>query len=152
MQFNFWWFTSDPGTNIIIATVIWFVISVVCQRSCGKGKNQELHPIAYLGYAIASFGMAFVSVAGYYAVTFAAPFLLIGMFIVIIAGRRGISGYSSSGQGYTAPPRREPRTKTVSDSLEVECPACGKQVKIGGGTMKPDGSVVCPNCFKQFFP
>lgn len=154
MQFNFWWFTSDPGTNIIIATAIWFVLSVVCLRSCNKG--QEIHPVAYIGYAISSFGMAFISVAGIYGFSIGTPFVIIGLVIVFITGRKvrdnSRHDYRSADERFTQRTQSEQQAKPASDALDVTCSECGKEVSIRGGTRKPDGSVVCPHCFKRFFP
>lgn len=150
MQFNFWRFTSDTGTNIIIAAAIWFVLSIICQRSCSKG--QGVHPGAYLGYAIASFGMAITSVVGVYGITIAAPFLFIGIIIVLVSSRRSEPKYYPTEKRVTTPTPREQQPKPASDSQEVTCSECGKEVSIRGGTVKPDGSVVCPYCFKRFFP
>ncbi|MHA1577984.1 MAG: hypothetical protein ACTSU3_11545, partial [Candidatus Thorarchaeota archaeon] len=114
-------------------------------------RNQELHPVAYLGYAIASFGMAFGSVVGIYGYTFGAPLIFVGMIIVFFS-RKSKSGYESTEERFTTPTPREQQPKPASDSQEVTCSECGKEVSIRGGTVKPDGSVVCPYCFKRFFP
>jgi len=150
VQFNFWRFTSDTGTNIIIAAAIWFILSIICQRSCSKG--QGVHPGAYLGYAVASFGMAITSVMGVYGITVAAPFLVVGLIIVVVSSCGSRSKLSSTENRFTTPTPREQQPKPASDSQEVTCSECGKEVSIRGGTVKPDGSVVCPYCFKRFFP
>jgi len=150
VQFNFWWFTSDPGTNIIIATVIWFMLSVCCQRSCSK--NQKMHPVGYVGYAIASFGMAFTSVAGVYGFSIAAPFVFVGIIITLVAGRKSESVPKSTPQGVRPVIQSEPKPRPAIDGIETTCPGCGKEVIIRGTAMKPDGTAVCPICFKRFTP
>ncbi|NHI90029.1 MAG: hypothetical protein EAX87_10950 [Candidatus Thorarchaeota archaeon] len=150
MQFNFWWFTSDPSTNIIIATIIWFIICSVCQRSCGK--DQTIHPAAYIGYGVASFGMAFTSVFGIYGITFGAPFVFIGILLVVVIGWMSKS-YTPSrhGEGVAAI-QAIPRLAPDIDSSTTTCPSCGNEVSMLGGTVKPDGSIICPNCYKRFAP
>lgn len=150
MQFNFWWFTSNIGTNILIATAVWFILSIVCQRSCSKGR--EMHPIGYIGYAIASFGMAFTSVAGIYAFSFAAPFVFIGMIIVMIAGRKSESVPRTTSQVEIPSAQRLQKIVSVTDGIETTCPSCGKEVTIRGMAIKPDGSAICPYCFARFNP
>jgi hypothetical protein len=88
MQFNFFWFTSSPILNLIIATVFWFVLAVVCMNVCKRGGDKKPSALAYIGYAIAAFGMGLISVAGTYSFMLAAPLIIVGLVIVAFASRR----------------------------------------------------------------
>jgi hypothetical protein len=111
-----------------------------------------MHPIGYLGYAIASFGMAFTSVAGVYAISIAAPFLIVGLIIVTIAGRKSESVPESTSQIEIPSVQRLQKIVPTADGIQTTCTGCGREVTIRGGAIKPDGSVVCPYCFTRFSP
>ena len=148
MQFNFWWFTSNAGTNIIIATVIWFFLFVICQKMCSK--EQETHPLVYIGYAIASFGAGLYSVAGVSSAgLLGAGIALIGFILVMIIGFIMKPKYTSSSDFRDLPSSGRSVEEDIPTST---CPDCGAIIKLTGGIVKPDGSVVCTKCMKKFMP
>ena len=51
----------------------------------------------------------------------------------------------------TQSPGKKKKEKPSIEEI-TRCPSCGTQIQLVGGTIKPDGSIICKNCFKQFVP
>jgi len=148
VQFNFWWFTSNAGTNILIATAIWFVLFVGCQKICTK--DQETHPLVYIGYGIASFGAGIYSVLGIYGGLTGALIAAGGLFLAIIIGV--LTKPKAIQSGFRYAPTGDSSVADDTGVPSASCPDCGATVQLIGGIVKPDGSIVCTTCMKKFIP
>lgn len=157
MQFNFWRFTSDTGTNLLIAIAICFVLLVMCNKCCSR--NQKVHPIVYIGHLIASVGMGIYFTFGFYS-GMIGP--VIGMIGFLIAGCLGYLTKDPDSYQTREPPRYitsgAPRYQT-RESLErgpqepvLRCPYCSCAIYMRNEIVNPDGSVRCPNCRNNFIP
>jgi len=128
---------------LIIATAIWFVLFVFCEK--GRNRNQQANSLVFIGYGIAAFGAGICSVFGVFSNLFGEVFVVVGSICVRVIDR--LTRPKLHGSTFRYDTRQ-------SDEIEEEasCPNCGSMVQLVGWIIKPDGSVICTTCMKKFKP